>query len=130
MFRASIAAANPPDAVHSVPRNPREESSAIRRHRVRQHLPHNAHAFRRDKAAHKVQSLVKQSGDRQESNDCREKDQRGEKGHHKVVRERRSHLQGVIAFDIGVGTNQRRFELLELHGPLDAVRGREMPFPL
>ena len=102
MLRASIAAANPPDAVHSVPRNPRDRKAP--RFGVTASdstLRTMFHAFRRNKAAHKVQRLVKQSRNRQESNDCREEYQRGKEGHHKVIRERRRHLQGVIALDVG-----------------------------
>ena len=42
----------------------------------------------------------------------------GNKRHHKVIGERGRHLQGVVAFEVGIGSNQRRSEFTELHGAL------------
>ena len=124
MLRASIAAANPPEAVQSVPRNPRDRKAP------RLGVTASDSTFRtismpssRNKPAHEIKSLVEQAGDWQEGNNGGKEDQCRKQSHHKVIGERRRHLQCVIAFHVSICPNQSRSEFPELHGPLMLFRG-------
>jgi hypothetical protein len=78
-------------------------------------VAYNDHAVRWDKSAHQLQRLVKQTRNREEGDDCGKEDEGRKEGHHRVIRERRCHLQRVIAFNIRVCPQQGRLDSLQLH---------------
>jgi hypothetical protein len=65
--------------------------------------------------------LVEEAGDRKRGNNRGKEDKRREEGHHKVVGQRRRHLQRVILLNVRISADERRLEFTELHSALDAV---------
>ena len=74
-----------------------------------------------NKPAHEVKRLIEETGNRQESNDSGEEDQRGKKRHHEIVGQSGAHLQSAVALNIGIGSNDRRLYFPDLHSALDAI---------
>ena len=70
---------------------------------------------------HQKKALVEQIRNRQIRYDRRKKNESRKQRQNKIVGERRSHLQSVVARDVSVRPPQSAFYLWQRHASLDAV---------